>query len=172
MRALVVFESMFGNTQTIAEAIAQGLTTRMDVELAEVADAPTAIADDVDLIVVGGPTHAFSMSRPATRQSAAEQAPDGLVSKGQGLREWLASLDGRPAHTTAAAFDTRVKNPWVPGSAARGAAKHLRRHGFPIVTEAHSFYVAGTSGPLLEGEAERARNWGAELGAALLAATR
>ncbi|MFC4061330.1 flavodoxin family protein [Planomonospora corallina] len=169
MRALVVFESMFGNTQAIAEAVAEGLTTRMDVELAEVSDAPTVIADDVDLIVVGGPTHAFGMSRPSTRQSAAEQAPGGLISKGAGLREWLTALDRRPARVTAAAFDTRVKNPWVPGSAARGAAKHLRRHGFPVVTEAHSFYVAGTSGPLLEGETERARNWGAELGAALLA---
>src|SRR5687767_14509631 len=64
MRALVVYESMFGNTSAVATAIATGLSTRMGVDLVEVAAAPAALDAGVDLVVAGGPTHAFSMSRP------------------------------------------------------------------------------------------------------------
>jgi len=58
-RALVIFESMFGNTRKIAEAMADGLTSRFVTDLIEVGLAPTRIAEDVSLVVVGGPTHAF-----------------------------------------------------------------------------------------------------------------
>ncbi|GAA3446419.1 flavodoxin family protein [Planomonospora venezuelensis] len=166
MRALVVFESMFGNTQTIAEAIAEGLSTRMDVDLVEVGEAPKAVPEGVDLLVVGGPTHAFGMSRPATRQSAAQQAPRGLVSRGGGLREWLTTLTGGAQDVAAAAFDTRIDNRWIPGSARRGAEKLLHRRGFAILTGSQSFYVSDTPGPLLDGEGERARLWGVSLAAA------
>ena len=117
MRALVVYESMFGNTQTIADAVAGGWPHRMRVDAVEVGGAPATLDDDVTLLVVGGPTHAFGMSRPRTRQDAATQAPDGLVSTGTGLREWLAALRA-PAGIAAAAFDTKVSKPHLPGSAA------------------------------------------------------
>jgi hypothetical protein len=159
MRTLVVYESMFGNTQAIAKAIANGLSPRMRVEVLEVGVAPTTIDDDVALLVVGGPTHAFGMSRPQTRQDAARQATAGLVSRRLGLREWLTTVRG-PAGVAAAAFDTRISKPRLPGSAARAAEKRLRRLGFRIVAPAASFYVDGTSGPLLEGEQQRARRWG------------
>jgi flavodoxin len=87
MAAVVVYESMFGNTQTVAEAIAEGLSTTMRVELHEVGAAPAAMERDVDLLVVGAPTHAFGLSRLSTRASAAEQAERPLVSPGIGLRE-------------------------------------------------------------------------------------
>jgi hypothetical protein len=163
MRALVAYESMFGNTQAIADAIVQGLSGRMRVEALEVGVAPTAIDDDVVLLVVGGPTHAFGLSRPRTRQDAARQATAGLVSRGPGLREWLTSLKA-PAGVAAAAFDTRISKPRLPGSAARAAEKRLRRLGLRMVAPAESFYVEGTSGPLLEGEQERARRWGESVG--------
>ncbi|GIH81567.1 flavodoxin family protein [Planobispora longispora] len=166
MRALVVYESMFGNTQTIARAIADGLATRMAVDVVEIGAAPAAVPGDVDLLVVGGPTHAFGMSRPNTRQSAVQQATSGLVSKGQGMREWLTALPGGAPRAAAAAFDTRVKIPLIPGAARRGAEKLLRRKGFPILTGSQSFYVSGTPGPLLEGETERARSWGVALATA------
>ena len=67
MRALVVYESMFGNTEAVARAVADGLAEMHDVDLREVSQAPIAVIARVDLIVVGGPTHAFSLSRPATR---------------------------------------------------------------------------------------------------------
>ena len=163
MRALVVYESMFGNTQVIAKAIAEGLKSGMRVDLVEVGVAPASIGEDVDLVVLGGPTHAFGLSREKTRQSAAAQAEEDLVSKGIGLREWLADLEGGAAEIGAATFDTRINRPRVPGSAARGAEKRLRRLGFRIAASAESFYVDGTTGPLVDGEAERARRWGEAL---------
>jgi hypothetical protein len=162
MRALVVFESMFGNTQVIANAIAEGLSGPIQVETVEVGLAATRIGDDVGLLVVGGPTHAFGMSRPGTRQDAARQTSAGLVSTGIGLREWLDGLQ-RSAGVAVAAFDTRISKPRLPGSAARAAEKHLRRLGFRVVAPAASFYVEGTMGPLVEGERERARRWGESL---------
>ena len=90
--ALVVYESMFGNTQTIAVAVADGLSVRMTVDLVEVGAAPSAVAADVDLLVVGGPTHAFGMTRPNTRQDAAKQAgrpwSPRASGSGSGSRGW------------------------------------------------------------------------------------
>jgi hypothetical protein len=159
MRALVVFESMFGNTEVVANAIAEGLAGPMQVETVEVGVAAARLGGDVGLLVVGGPTHAFGMSRAGTRQDAARQASAGLVSTGIGLREWLGGLQ-RSTGVAAAAFDTRISKPRLPGSAARAAEKRLRRLGFRIAAPAASFYVEGTTGPLVGGERERARRWG------------
>jgi hypothetical protein len=164
-RALVVYESMFGNTRTIAEAVADGLASDAIVEVVEVGTAPTVLAGQVDLLVVGGPTHAFGMSRPATREDATRQAGGRVVSAGIGLREWLETLprgDGSVAVTT---FDTRIDHPRLPGSAARKAEKRLRHLGYPVVAKAESFSVSGTQGPLVDGEIDRARGWGRALGA-------
>ncbi len=162
MRALVVYESMFGNTQTIAEAVAQGLSEHLHVVLVEVEDAPEQIDGDVGLVVVGGPTHAFGLSRPATREGAAGEAGERLVSRGQGLREWLAGLRGGASGVSAAAFDTHVDKR-LPGSASQAAAKRLRRLGFRLIARPESFFVADKAGPLLVGEEERARRWAAAL---------
>src|SRR5947208_468465 len=147
-RAMVVFESMFGNTETIAYAVADGLRSSMDVEVVEVGAAPMAPPGDLDLLVVGGPTHAFGLTRPATREDAARQAGHGVVSRGIGLREWLEDmrpLDGLPA----AAFDTKVRRPHLPGSAAHGADRRLRRLGARTILRPESFWVSGTPGPLI-----------------------
>jgi hypothetical protein len=135
MRARVVFESMFGNTQVIAQAVADGLAESMNVDVEEVGSAATEIAGDVELLVVGGPTHAFGLSRERTRESAAEQAVGGVVSPGEGLREWLSAVTGGSRAIAAAAFDTRIDKPRMPGSAAHGAEKRLRRMGFHCSSE-------------------------------------
>jgi hypothetical protein len=165
-RALVVYESMFGNTEKIARAIADGLRVRMAVDLVEVGAAPIVVRD-VDLVVVGGPTHAFGMSRRSTRESAGQQDADGLVSSGIGLREWLAALPSGPDAPFMATFDTRVKRPRVPGSAARAAGRRLRRLGFEPASYPQSFYVTGMLGPLADGEEARARRWGEDLASSL-----
>jgi hypothetical protein len=164
MRALVVYESAFGNTQKVAEAVAEGLSEHVPTDLEEIGDAPHEVGNDVDLLIVGGPTHAFSMSRPGTRASAAKQAEGPPVSKGDGLREWLASLRNA-APRAAAAFDTRFRKPRpMTGSAARAAERRLRKLGYRIAAPAESFFVSATTGPLLEGELDRAQAWGARLG--------
>lgn len=161
MQALVVYESMFGNTQEVARAVADGLSTRMDVELAEVGEAEWRAG--VTLLVVGGPTHAFGMTRPGTRADAARQLGSPVVSERTGIREWLETLPPLPAGTRAAAFDTRVGHPRVPGSAARAMHKRLRRSGLDLVAPSETFWVEGTRGPLLPDETARAKTWGASL---------
>lgn len=167
LSALVVYESMYGNTHTIAEAIAAGLGTATEVELLEVGEAPDQLAASVDLLVVGGPTHVFGMTRPATRIDASAKGPL-VMSPDLGVREWLGMLPGREGQTRAATFDTRVtKGRRLPGSAARGAARLLHRRGFPLLAPPENFYVQGPLGALLDGETERARRWGEELGTQL-----
>jgi hypothetical protein len=165
MRAVVVYESMFGNTERVARAIGQGLEALGNVQVIEVNEAPAHL-DDIDLLVVGGPTHAFGMSRARTREDAGRQAEGRLVSQHLGIREWLPTLPS--AAVAAAAFDTRVaKVRRLPGSAARGAARLLSRHRYRLVVPPESFYVDDVTGPLLQGELDRAREWGNTLATAL-----
>lgn len=172
MHALVVFESIFGNTREVAEAVAAGLRDQLGpgaVDLVEVGEAPTSL-EGVDMLVVGGPIHAWSMTRESTRGDAideAERANIEPVSRGRGIRDWLELLpkvDGAPR--TAAAFDTAMQLRWIPsGSAAKPAAKRLRALGFELVAKPEHFFVAGRQGPLKPGEAERAREWAGALAA-------
>ena len=160
MRALILVESYFGNTRAVADAVAEGLSPMVSADVVEIPDAPETIESTVDLLVVGGPTHALGMSRPATRQDAVRQA-ELSSSPTVGVREWLSAARGVPAY--AAAFDTRIDKGWVPGSAAKGIAKALRGLGGTLVVKAESFKVTGTPGPLADGELDRARAWGAQL---------
>jgi hypothetical protein len=163
MRALVVYESMFGNTEAVARAVAEGLAAVHDVDLREVSQVPTVVTGSVDLIVVGGPTHAFSLSRPATRTSAFEQGGT-HGNKDFGIREWLGRLRRGSQTEPIAVFDTRIdKARRLPGSAAAKAAKLVSHLGYAPAGR-QSFYVSDTSGPLLPGELERATAWGTQLG--------
>ncbi len=162
-RAVVVYESMFGNTQEVARAVAEGLAAHLPVETVEVSDAPVTVADD-QVLVVGGPTHAFSMSRARTRQDAAAQATASVVSRGTGVREYLDRLEVAPGQPWAASFDTKVERPRLPGSAARAIEQRLRRKGCRIAHPAQTFRVRGTTGPLSAGELGRARGFGERIG--------
>lgn len=165
MHALVVIESMFGNTREVGRAVAGGLSGVADVEVVDVADAPDRLPAGTDLLVVGAPTHAFSLSRPSTRADARRQAGDPEPEDGtaeRGAREWLDALTGTTG-VAAAVFDTRVAHPRLPGSAARAAQRRLRSCGCDLVAPPETFWVAGTPGPLCTGELERAGAWGAEL---------
>ena len=165
MKALVVYESMWGNTERVAESVADGLRESMEVELVEVNQAPTEPEPDVGLIVAGGPTHAFSMSRSNTRADAVNRGADHGAS-GIGLREWLDRLPTGHHSQRIATFDTRVdKVRHLPGSAAKAAAKVAHRHGFPRAEHVESFYVGDMEGPLLDGELERAVAWGRQIAA-------
>lgn len=167
MRAVVVYESVFGNTRAVAEAVADGLRGRID----EVLVVPVGRADDdalaaTDLLVVGGPTHARGMSRRSTDQGAVDRAtaggtaarlqpPDAMP----GLREWFAARRS-VGPTMGAAFDTRRSGPvWLTGRAAPRIGRRLSRWGCVSVVEPVSFLVSGDD-HLLPGESERARAWG------------
>jgi flavodoxin len=162
-RAIVVYESILGNTQDVARAVADGLGATLPVTVTEVGQAPDEIPPDVGLVVVGGPTHAFGLSRPETRRDAAAQATGPVVSTGRGIREWLETLKPVVEAIPTATFDTRVLTPHVPGSAAKKARKRLKEKGFAELVGPESFHVHGKAGPLADGEQERARQWGEEL---------
>ena len=136
----------------------------MPVEVIEVIDAPRDPSEDIALIVAGVPTEAFSMSRANTRASAVSQG--GRLGREEfGLREWMAALPSGHSNTRLATFDTKIdKMRHLPGSAAKGAAKAGRRHGYDLAAPPESFYVRDTAGPLVEGELDRARAWGLRLG--------
>jgi hypothetical protein len=166
MRALVVYESMFGNTEQIALAIADGLQTAYEVDVLNVDEAPSVLPSDIDLLVVGAPTHAFGLSREQTRSDAAERVHGDTVTKYGSLRDWLKSFSRSQNRVYAGAFATRAKKArWLPGSAARSAAMMLRRKNFEELVAPADFYVDDILGPLLPGEVFRAKIWGAEIAA-------
>ena len=160
MSTLVVYESMWGNTRTVAEAVAEGLGD--DVPVADVAEAPVPLPQEVDMLVMGGPTHAFSMSRASSRQQAKAKGADEGHATG-GIREWLAALPASD-RLHVATFDTRAASVrHLPGSAAKAAGKEVRRRHLGRLIATKSFYVADVAGPLLDGELDRARAWGTSL---------
>jgi hypothetical protein len=157
MKALIIVESMFGNTRSIADRVAESLSETMHVDVRDVDEAPHDVPDDVTLLVLAGPTHAFSLSRGSTRAEAvtrgAPRAPE------HGLRDWLDGRPRLPDSTWVATFDTRIAKPLVPGSAAKGAVRKLRRLGAHLLVEPTSFYVIDVDGPLRPGETSRIDAW-------------
>jgi hypothetical protein len=164
---------MFGNTKAVADVVALGLSRDFEVDLTECGSAPCPLPGDVALLVVGAPTHALSLSRASTRESARQQAVATTRPSESGLRDWLGCLQhsGRravPERVVAAAFDTKVAHPRFPGSAASVAARKLRHLGIGVVVAPKTFYGEGTQGPLVDGESDAALEWGRALAGACL----
>jgi hypothetical protein len=167
LKALVVYESFFGNTESIARAVASGLRLEgLDAIDRDVSDVHDLMPGGYDLLVAGGPTHAFALSRPRTRDDAVARGGDSSYS-GRGLREWLSDIPNQSGTRLAAAFDTRVSTVRrLPMSAARSAAHLLRQRGFTLVARPAGFVVLDVEGPLEQSELERAVTWGRTVGCA------
>lgn len=168
--ALVVYESMFDNTAQVAQAIVRGLRRAgFEAHSVPVTSLASTGPVHVDLVLLGAPTHAFSLSRPSTRDDAVRQgaAPDRARI---GAREWITHIDSdRFGTNVVAVFDTRVtKVRRLPLAAGLTAARLLRRRGFHLLRKPVAFLVEGTRGPLMPGEDERAERWGQMIGAACL----
>jgi len=170
MRALVVYESMYGNTQVVAGNIADGLHGDYEVTLVPVAEATAELVAGADLLVAGAPTHMRGLPSASSRRMAIQAAAkegSGLRmapgAGGPGMRDWLRDLDRRDG--LAAAFDTRLNGvPVFTGRASRPIARLLNRRGYRLIAAPESFLV-GSQNTLLDGEAARARRWGMTLGA-------
>jgi Flavodoxin domain len=183
MRTLVLYESMYGNTHVIAEAIAAVIRPSGEVQVMPAGEATGELVAWADLLIVGGPTHARGMPSPASRASARETAAKPEAAKGwdleltldpaaegPGVREWLAAL-GPGEGKLAAAFDTRVHGPAIfTGRASSAIAQGLRGHGFRLIADPESFLV-DTHNRLSTGERERATGWAARLVADLVPAS-
>ncbi|HVC81898.1 MAG TPA: flavodoxin domain-containing protein [Chloroflexota bacterium] len=141
MKALVVYDSKFGNTERLAQVIAGKLDTGEPVSVLPVAAISERDLEGIDLLAVGGPTQAHGLS-PALR----------------------AFLDRIPAQmirdVSTVTFDTRL--PWarfLTGSAAAASAKRLTKKGARLLVPPESFVVTAGKGPLAEGELARASTW-------------
>lgn len=176
MRTVIIYESMYGNTHVIADAIARGLRPDAEVAVVPVAEAGAELVDGAALVIAGGPTHVHGMSGKRTRRAAADAAHkdgSGLTldahADGPGLRDWFGSL-GR-IHGWAGAFDTRMDGPAaLTGRASKTIARLLEKHGLTTIAPAQSFLVTKDN-RLRPGEEDRAERWGRELAANLPAAS-
>jgi hypothetical protein len=162
MNPVVVYESHWGNTKAVAEAVAEGLGHGARALTTD--EAVGAVLDGVDLIVCGAPVIAFSLARAGTRhQIAADtKAPMPPDVSHPLMRDWLDTLPrgvGRGA-----AFETRIW--WSPRGATGTIESKLRKAGYAPIARGERFVVSGGYGPLREGELERARAWGSQLAAA------
>ncbi len=166
IRALVVYESVFGDARAIAHAIAEGLSSSISADVVAAAGASSEIGPDVGLLVVGGPNHAFGMPRPSTREGAVEQYGAEIPDTGAGLHEWLETARPSADGLLAAAFDTRSSGHRMltkMDHASRTEEKILTGLGARLIAPAEHFFVADTKGPLVDGEEDRARAWGRTL---------
>lgn len=166
MNALVVYESLWGNTAEVARAIAEGLGTSAFTTAEATPDRVLAVR----LLVAGAPVHMGRLPDRRSRDKALERSRDaerwpdlatpGLVEPP--LAEWLAALPRRADGAFGAAFDTRSMGRWT-GSANTRIARALKRAGYRWVDEPLGFIVLNQDGPLFEGELDRALAWGARL---------
>ncbi|MCS5718138.1 flavodoxin domain-containing protein [Herbiconiux sp. CPCC 205763] len=171
MRAVVVYESMFGNTRQIAEAIADGLRERAEVTVVDVNRVSPVDVASVDLMIVGGPTHVHGMTRANTRAEAEKWTLDPAKNltlepgaPGRGIRDWVYD----PAAVVAplfAAFATRADLPVIiGGNAATQIDRALHHRATRRLLPAENFLVSKNNILLFE-EADRAREWGILIGA-------
>lgn len=180
MHVVIAYESMYGNTHRIADAIGSGFGPDHDVTVAPI---HTIDLTDpgVDLLIIGAPAHAHGLPRPGTRRAAVESAHTKFdehqlepTAAGPGVREWLQGLPERVT-VRSAAFDTRFRPPaWLVGHPARRISRTLHRRGATVIAAPASFFVDKHE-QLVAGELDRAHAWGehlrrlAESGAAAVA---
>ncbi len=142
MKALIVYDSVYGNTEKIARAIAEAITPSNEVKVLRAGEANPSELASTDLLIVGSPTHG---GRPTP-------AIQDFLNKVPKL-----SLQG----IKVAAFDTRYSTKLVAvfGYAAGRIAGNLKKKGGTLIASPEGFFVTASKGPLKEGELERAAGW-------------
>lgn len=140
MKALIVYDSVYGNTEKIAKAIGGAITG--EVKVLRVNEANPSKLKTIDLLIVSSPTQG-GRPTPAIQDfldNVSEPAIKGI---------------------NVAAFDTRFSTRLVRifGYAAGRIADSLKRSGGTLIASPEGFFVKGKEGPLKEGEIERAASW-------------
>jgi flavodoxin I len=142
MKTLIVYDSVYGNTEKIARAIAEAVTPSGEVKVLRTGEANPSGLASIDLLVVGSPTHG-GRATPAVQDVLNKMAQQSL----KGIK--------------VAAFDTRSQSKFarIFGNVAGRIARQLTRKGGVLIVSPEGFLVTGTKGPLKEGELERAAAW-------------
>lgn len=150
MKVLIVYDSVYGNTEKIAKAIAGGLSVLGEARVSRISENTVSELQAQELILIGSPTQ---RGRPTTAiQELLDNIPTGAL---KGVK--------------VAAFDTRIslldRNKIIRvlvdvlGYAAVRIARKLKKNGGALVARPVGFLVKGTEGPIIEGELERAEKW-------------
>ncbi len=143
MKVLVIYDSIFGNTEKVAQVIAAGLGTGEEIRFAKVNTITPQDTMALDLLIVGSPTHGWGPT--------------------EAIKAFLSNLQPNVlSDVRAAAFDTQFRSR-LSGSAAKKIEKALRRQGCSIVVPAIGFFVIGSEGPLAEGELDKATAWAKQI---------
>jgi len=144
MKVLVIYDSVYGNTEQIARAIGGAIAN--DVKIVHAREAEPSELQGIDLLIAGAPTQA---GRPT-----------------QAMQDFLKRVSESDIKgMNIATFDTRLSAKWVGifGYAAGRIAKNLKKKGGTLLLNPEPFFVAGTQGPLKDGELERAAVWAQEV---------
>ena len=160
MKSMVVYDSLYGNTEQIAQKIASTLGSQEEVGVLRVGEVKLEQLAGLKLLVVGGPTQRLRATE-AINNFLKEIPKNGL----KGVK--------------VAAFDTRLtmseieKRPPLPffhrifGYAAGRIAPGLKKKGGKLVVRPEGFLVEGMKGPLVQGELERAESWARQISATI-----
>ena len=163
MNTRVIIESYFGNTLQIAHAIADALP---NAQIQSFDEAPDVIPDDINLLLLGAPTHEAALPTPKSRHLAATRSSTGSANRIQpppqrGLAEWIKHAT-IPAGTRTITFDTSAgRFATLFGCAAKAAAKQLRARGFQV--ERGPSFTVTAGDVLVAGQQEQAARWAASL---------
>jgi flavodoxin I len=153
---VIIYDSQYGNTEKIAQAVCDTLKQQGEVEVVRVGDAKPDLLKGIDLLVVGSPTQQFRATE--AMRLFLKNTPNEVV---KGIR--------------VAAFDTRLTQAFIDqhpplsffekifGYAAERIVKALKEKGGQVVAPGEGFYVDNTEGPLVAGEIERAEHWARKL---------
>ncbi|MCL5985448.1 MAG: flavodoxin family protein [Actinobacteria bacterium] len=140
MKVLVVYDSVYGNTEKIAKAVGGAITG--DIKVLRVGEVSPSELKTVDLLIIGSPTQGGKPT-PA-------------------IQDFLSKIsESSLQDINVAAFDTRIPTKFVGifGYAAGRIANSLKEKGVTLVLPPEGFFVKNTQGPLRDGELERAAGW-------------
>lgn len=155
MKGLIVYDSLYGNTEKIALAIGEALGNLTNIAVIRVGEVSPEQFTGLDLLIIGSPTQRFQPT-PAISSLLKGIPQNGL----KGVK--------------VTAFDTRLTEDWINKTpalaffvrilgrsayAAKSMANQLKKKGGEMITPPEGFYVEGTEGPLVQGELERAASW-------------
>jgi flavodoxin len=162
MKVMVLYDSLYGNTEQIARAIGEALGSPMEVSVLRVGEVRPEGLAGLDLLVAGSPTQRFNAT-PATSSLLNSLPSDGLKGIRVAAFDTRLTVDEMRSMSSVLSFSAKLVGD--SAYAAKHIASALKKKGGVLVASPEGFYVKGAEGPLQEGEVERAAQWACKIGA-------